>query len=304
MPPASPLPRRLPTAQRGFPGLAAHTEGQWSELGALLSVASRGEPNHWYSLCWRDTAGVTSFESINVGDQGHVAHQYATTERLRGRMSVWGPGATGLDPTDVLFEELVARSPRTVLEIGCGTGAFAKRVIDALPDVDYLATDASPAMVAAASAQGVRAEVQPAEATGQPTGSIDVVVAAWMLYHVPSLDAALAEVCRVLRPGGALLAVTNGEQHLATLFAAAGVTPPRSTFTSENGEALLERHFDRITRTDIETIATFPDHASAAAYLATVDATWAEALPAFEGARQDTGFTTVFTATAPRAATR
>ena len=247
---------------------------------------------------------MTSFESINVGDQGHVAHQYATTERLRGRMSVWGPGATGLDPTDVLFEELVARSPQKVLEIGGGTGAFAKRVVDALPDVDYLATDASPAMVAAASAQGVRAEVRPAEATGQPTGSIDVVVAAWMLYHVPSLDAALAEVCRVLRPGGALLAVTNGEQHLATLFAAAGVTPPRSTFTSENGEALLERHFDRITRTDIETIATFPDHASAAAYLATVDATWAEALPAFEGARQDTGFTTVFTATAPRAATR
>ena len=95
---------------------------------------------------------MTSFESINVGDQGHVAHQYATTERLRGRMSVWGLGATGLDPTDVLFEELVARSPQKVLEIGGGTGAFAKRVVDALPDVDYLATDASPAMVAAASA--------------------------------------------------------------------------------------------------------------------------------------------------------
>ena len=267
-------------------------------------MISPGSPDHWYSLCWRDTPEVIPVESVNVGDPGHVADQYATTDRLRSRMSVWGPGATGLDPTDVLFEELVARSPQKVLEIGGGTGAFAKRVVDALPGVDYLATDASPAMVAAASAQGVRAEVRPAEATGQPTGSIDVVVAAWMLYHVPSLDAALAEVCRVLRPGGALLAVTNGEQHLATLFAAAGVTPPRSTFTSENGEALLERHFDRITRTDIETIATFPDHASAAAYLATVDATWAEALPAFEGARQDTGFTTVFTATAPRAATR
>ena len=144
-------------------------------------MASRGEPDHWYSLCWRDTPEVIPIESINVGDQGHVADQYATTDRLRGRMSVWGPGATGLDPTDVLFEELVARSPRWVLEIGCGTGAFARRVVDALPGVDYLATDASPAMVAEARAKGVRAEVRSAEATGQPTGSIDVVVAAWML---------------------------------------------------------------------------------------------------------------------------
>jgi len=247
---------------------------------------------------------VTSFESIDVGDQAHVSQQYATTDRLRGRMSVWGPGAAGVDPTRVLLEELVVRSPRTVLEIGCGTGSFARRAVDALPDVDYLATDASPSMVAAARATGVRAEVRSAEATGQPAGSIEVVVAAWMLYHVPSLDAALREVRRVLRPDGALLAVTNGEHHLATLFASAGVTPPRSTFTSENGAALLERHFRHVNRADIDTHATFPDHASAAAYLATMDATWAASLPHFDGAREDSGFTTVFTATGPRAATR
>lgn len=247
---------------------------------------------------------MAPFESINVDDQAHVAHQYATTQRLRARSSVWGPGAAGVDPTDVLLEELVRRSPRTVLEIGCGTGSFARRVLDALPQVDYLATDASPAMVAAAQAQGVRTQQRSAEATGQPTGSIDVVVAAWMLYHVPSLDAALGEVRRVLHPDGALLAVTNGERHLATLFAAAGVMPPRSTFSSENGAALLQRHFEQVNRADIETTATFPDHASAAAYLASVDARWAATLPPFDGAREDGGFTTVFTATGPRPITR
>ncbi len=63
-------------------------------------------------------------------------------------------------------------------------------------------------MVAAARlGSGLRSD--PRGATGQPEGSIDAVIAAWMLYHVPSIDAALAEVCRVLRPDGALFASPN-----------------------------------------------------------------------------------------------
>ena len=40
-------------------------------------------------------------------------------------------------------------------------------------------------MVAAASALGLNAEIRTAQATGQAAGSIDAVIAAWMLYHVP-----------------------------------------------------------------------------------------------------------------------
>jgi len=247
---------------------------------------------------------VTPVGSIRVGDQEHVASQYAATEPLRGRMSVWGPGPQGLDPTKVLLDALIERSPRKILEIGCGTGAFAQRVVDAIPNVNYLATDASAAMVAATSALGLNAEVRTAQATGQAAGSIDAVIAAWMLYHVPSLDAALGEIRRVLRPEGALFAVTNGELHLATLFADAGVDPPLSSFTSETGQAILHRHFGSVARTDIRTTATFQDHSSAAAYLGTLDPSWAAALPAFEGVRQDSGYTTVFIATEPHPTAR
>ena len=52
--------------------------------------------------------------------------------------------------------------------------------------------------------------------------SFDVVAALWMLYHVPDVDRALAEVRRVLRPGGLFVAVTNGDGHVADLRREAG----------------------------------------------------------------------------------
>ena len=45
------------------------------------------------------------------------------------------------------------------------------------------------------------------------------VVANHMLYHVPDLDKGLAEIRRVLKPGGKLYAATNGEAHMLELEA-------------------------------------------------------------------------------------
>jgi len=47
--------------------------------------------------------------------------------------------------------------------------------------------------------------------------SFDTAVAAWMLYHVPDIDRGIAELARVLAPGGRLVAVTNSELHLHEL---------------------------------------------------------------------------------------
>lgn len=226
-----------------------------------------------------------------------VEGQYADTSRLDARRSVWGPGPSGLDPTEVALAETVSRAPSSVLEIGCGTGDFAERVCRALPSVSYVATDQSAAMVEATRARGIRAEVMDATALPFADESFDVVVAAWMLYHVPDLDTTLREVKRVLRPGGALVAVTNGTAHLVTLVVEAGGRPLVTQFTSENGEDVLQRHFDETSRQDIETTATFADHAAAAAYLATLGVAEVLSLPHFDGSRQDAGHVTVFTAT-------
>ena len=58
------------------------------------------------------------------------------------------------------------------------------------------------------------AQVFDAQELPFPDDAFDVVVANHMLYHVPEPARAAAEIGRVLRPDGLLLAATNGPDHL------------------------------------------------------------------------------------------
>src|SRR6478752_747068 len=223
-------------------------------------------------------------------DRGLVEQQYTSVDRLQTRRNVWGPGPEGVSPVDVLRTLVVSTQPRRLVEIGCGTGQFARSVLDEAPNVDYVATDLSPAMVEATRALGVTAEVAPADS------SFDGAVAAWMLYHVPDLDGALREVGRVLRDGGTLHAATNGSEHLGDLLREAGGDPLVTQFTSENAAEILGRHFEHVARRDIETRATFADHDAACAYLATFSPDLAGSLPHFEGPRSYAGHTAILPA--------
>ena len=154
-----------------------------------------------------------------------VARQYRTESRLETRRSVWRDSADGRNPQDAAAQAVAGAAPGSVLEVGCGTGVFAARVMKENPQAVVLATDRSPRFVELTAARGVRA--QPADVQQLPFGDaqFDVVAALWMLYHVPDLHRGLAEVRRVLRPGGLFVAVTNGDAHAAGLRVDAGERP-------------------------------------------------------------------------------
>ena len=236
-----------------------------------------------------------------MNDPDEVRGQYADEGNLEARRSVWRPGPSGVDPVDLLLDTVRAALPTTggmpdVLEVGCGPGVFAARLVEALPGVALLATDQSHRFVDLARQRGVPAQVQDVQHLLAPDGSYDVVVAAWMLYHVPDLDRGLAEVRRVLRPGGTFIAVTNGDEHVAALRREAGGAAMRTTFSRENGEESLLRHFDSVVRTDLETRAHFEDRVAAMAYLESSDEGIPWSLPEESWPRNYAGYPTVFIA--------
>jgi SAM-dependent methyltransferase len=230
-----------------------------------------------------------------------VERQYAAEGNLETRRTVWGPGPSGIDLGDLVMSTVAAGLPARggmpdVLEVGCGTGAFAARMLEELPGLALLAVDASYRMVELTRERGVTAQVQDVQHLLAPDASYDVVLAFSMLYHVPDIDRGLAEVRRVLRPGGRFVAVTVSDEHTAELRRDAGGGAVRLTFSRENGEEILRRHFEEVERTDLETRAHFADRAAAMAYLESSSEDVAWELPEDGWPRDYPGRPTVFVA--------
>ena len=179
---------------------------------------------------------------MRLDDRDFVRGQYRSPERLETRISVWRPGPDGRTPQDVALALLAAAAPARLLEVGCGTGALAARCAAEL-GCEVVALDASAEMVRATQALGIAAMTGDVQELPFPDGAFDCAVAAWMLYHVPDLDRGVAELARVLRPGGRLVAITNGRESLAELYDLTGGERRDSTFSSENGADALRRHF-------------------------------------------------------------
>jgi SAM-dependent methyltransferase len=201
-----------------------------------------------------------------LDDARLVREEYATERGLEARRAAYRD-ADGDDPRDFAFDAVAEVEPSAVLEVGCGPGELAERIGREL-GASVVAVDQSERMVELASARGVDARVGDVQDLPFGDGAFDCAVAAWMLYHVSNLDRGLAELRRVLRPGGRLVAVTNHHDHLIELREAIGASRAflDSSFSGENGAEVLARHFDHVERRDAGGTATFADSEAVASY--------------------------------------
>jgi SAM-dependent methyltransferase len=197
-------------------------------------------------------------------DAESVAEQYASDANLRARQALYEE-VEGESAREVLWRTLVELAPRRVLEVGGGPGELAERMQQGLgAEVAYV--DLSPGMAALARERGVDAQVGDVQELPFDDASFDTVVAAWMLYHVPDIDRGLAELARVLVPGGTLVAVTNSVEHLRELRALMQYGFPGSMFSRENGEGQLRRHFASVRRIDADAKVTVRERETIVAY--------------------------------------
>jgi SAM-dependent methyltransferase len=226
-------------------------------------------------------------------DPALVAREYADEAGLSARIDAhrW---ASGPSAREVLFEAVREAGPRRLLEIGPGRGEMAERFAGEL-GVEVIGVDQSPRMVELTWARGVEAVVGDVRDLPFRDGVFDVVVAAWMLYHVAELGRALTEIRRVLRPDGAFIAATNSERSLSELWGLVGYLPQYS-FGAENGEGSLLRYFTVVRRHDVKGKLTFPDREAARSYVASsiLASHLADRLPSFEGPLAATRHVVVF----------
>jgi SAM-dependent methyltransferase len=194
-----------------------------------------------------------------VNDPAVIRHEYATEERfLARRLATWAELAGPL-VEDAAIAAVDEDRPTHVLDAGCGTGDFSERLRREL-GVPLVALDTSPRMVTLARERGLDAICGDIQALPFPDASFNCVLANRVLYHLPDLDQGLAEIARVLIPGGKLVAVTYGVDHTRELYDLVGTYPLASSpFSSENGEESLRRRFAFVERRDFSGVARFPD---------------------------------------------
>jgi SAM-dependent methyltransferase len=198
-----------------------------------------------------------------LNDPEHVVRQYETEANLAARKNAYRE-VTGPDARELTIVAVLESAPARVLEVGCGEGELAERLTAAVRHV--VAIDQSTRMVELTRARGVDARVADVQELPFPDHTFDVVLAAWMLYHVPDIDRGLAEITRVLRPGGRLVATTNGADHLAELLAFGGLERWDLPFAAENAADVLGRHFTGVERRDALGTVTFSDMETIRAY--------------------------------------
>lgn len=119
-----------------------------------------------------------------------------------------------------LIRDACVGADDVVLDLACGTGDLAVLAVEAGAR-QVFGLDLTPRMLVLAKSRDGRPHYLAGDmdALPLPTAAVDVVTTGYGLRNVPDLDAAIAEVARVLRPGGRLLSLDFNRPESAVLRA-------------------------------------------------------------------------------------
>lgn len=120
---------------------------------------------------------------------------------------------------------------KDILEAGCGTGLILERVGEFASRA--VGVDLSAGMLEQAKARGLEVAQGSITALPYPDERFDVVYSFKVLAHIPAIEDALAEMARVTRPGGVVLAEFYNPLSLRYLVKALKPPTPISERTAD-----------------------------------------------------------------------
>ena len=188
--------------------------------------------------------------------------QYADSSKLKARARLHQEFSVGEPWFPWVMDRLPLKAGDRVLDIGCGPAWFWAASQGHFPAGLHLTlADQSEGMVKEAVERctplgfaSVTGETADVTALPFADGSFDTVVAMHMLYHVADQEKAVAELHRVLKPGGTLAVTNNGADNLRQLYAltttlgSAPVDPASVAFGHQRAESLLEAQFGNVSK--------------------------------------------------------
>lgn len=161
---------------------------------------------------------------------------------------------------DAVLARLDDVEPDRVLDLGCGTGQLVERLRDRFADAELIGIDLSDGMLQKAAGRTPAGEFVRANAQRLPlaSASLDVVTCTESFHWYDDQEAAVAEMARLLRPGGRLviasIATVTGfaDEAIQRASAAAGrpirAIPKRKLKQLLDGGGFDVQHQGRIPR--------------------------------------------------------
>jgi len=161
-----------------------------------------------------------------INDQDYLCNeQYKDSKNLDARIRIHIEFSTNkYGWFRWVFDQYEITPQARILELGCGPGDLWLENMDRIPEGWKITlSDFSAGMLAkaqeklASQSHPFTFEVIDAQSIPYETDHFDVVIANHFLYHVPDRQKAIAEIRRVLKPGGLFYTTTIGTDHMKEL---------------------------------------------------------------------------------------
>lgn len=142
----------------------------------------------------------------------------------------------------LIREHLGELRGKRVLDVGCGKGRFARVIHEQVPDAELWGLDISEEMLRFVP-EGIQTRAGSMTDLPFESGFFDAAYATESLEHAVDIEGAVAEICRVVKPGGRIAIIDKNAAQWGRLE-----TPEwERWFTRKELERLLRRHCRRVS---------------------------------------------------------